>query len=599
MPRKKARTSDKHPSLQTKRKKRRVSSSTDDREDLSGNKAQQQTDAGAAAFDGNGDPSHPDTSLRDTRGIIDDSAQHVHARSRDAAEKDGDDTIATASKAAEEWEGRAFERIKLDGLAKKNRRWHVLVPKTRHALRLRKMQCIKLGATYPSAESAARAADRALIAMWGRMDAEDYLNFPSSDYSDCIQLYGVDLTRFLLDIVEHGKEMVEKAKNASRVTKQTEYSSRLRRVYQQNKTLREKCDALISDQRDLFTFHKTSCGVCVNCRQPWLDKVCARYKEARDMEYKFREHAKLIVDGPELSAYKMAIQRAKGEGNKDLAQRITEAMYSKYPLPEIEEREAGDTRKEKTDVPNTQVEKTADTLVWLIKPFPNKKTREYNTKHTESAHAQLQLQLTLSAQREMNQMKRAALEYDDQNVSEYQIKRKSPNRKVYEELLTSIDQAAEEGLDLLFIREDARTWLKPNTYRLNQCSYCKTWHRPHLEYCPLMQATCALEKDWDIDHKKPLCRVCKDEGENCRACLARCSIPDFLHHPLRVPAPFMSEISPDMQNLLESMKRMSDSAITEFKSPHLSATLTPESFLALALVAEAMVDNAINERTLV
>lgn len=519
-----------------------------------------------------------------------------HGGSLNARTREGEDSPSTNH--AEDWKSRAFERIAVDGLAKKHRRWHVLIPKTCNVLRLRGMKCIKLGATYPSPESAARAADRALIAMWGRLDAEDYLNFPLRDYDGCFQRYGVDLTRYFLGIIEKGKEMVDIAKSASRVPEQTEYSRRLGRVIQQNKRVKEQSDLILSEQSKVYKFHKNNCGVCPSCRQPWLEKVCVRYKEARNVDYKFRDHATMIVDGSELSAYKMAISRAKKEGRKDIVQKITEAMYEAYPLPEVLQDQANtppSVAVEKGEKRDT-LGKTADdkdSLEWLMKPFPNKKTREFNRKHTASAHAQLQLRLTLSMNQEMKQMKEAALEYDAPHVSEFQIKRKNANGNIYKNLLMSIDQAAAEGSRILFIREDAPTWMKPNTYKLNQCSYCKTWHRPHLEYCPFMQATCAVTKS----NTEPLCLVCNDEKDNCSACLVRCTLPDFIHHPQQIPAPYLSKLSPEMLKLLESMRELSSAAISEFNSPHLSDMLTPQSLLALAVIAEAMVDTALERIT--
>lgn len=499
------------------------------------------------------------------------------------------------SSTAEDWEARAFERIKLDGMAKKNLRWHVLIPSTRHALRVRGMKCVKLGAMYPSPEYAARAADIALIALWGRLDSEDYLNFPLHDYDEsmCYQRYGGDLTRYMIDIVEMGKKMVAQAKSTLPAPRPSEYFERLQKMYHQNAIMRAKYDALISEHEDLYKFHKNKCGVCVNCRQPWLGRACLRYKQAKDLGYKFREHAKMIVDGPELSAFKRSIQRAKKEGKNDIARKITNAMYAKYPLPDISKDRLQVTAAQPITESSPEydvcqnIEKYEDSLEWLMTPFPNKMTREYNRKHTESAYAQLRLYLSSSMNQEIHRAKKSALEYDEKGIYEFQIKRKRPGGNVYDELLGTIDHAAASESDILFVREDARTWLKPSTYKLNQCSYCKTWHKLDLKICPFMRATCAVPKS----NQDILCRVCRDGKENCKVCLARCTIPEFLCHPLRVPAPFLSDMSPEMLSLLSSIVDMSSAAISEFKSPHLSGKLTPKTLLALAIVTEAMVDS--------
>lgn len=504
------------------------------------------------------------------------------------------------------WKARGFQRIQLDARARKNFRWHVLIPNKcflKLGSRDIEKHCVKLGATYPSPESAARAADQALIAMWGPMDSEEFLNFPIQDYEkdESVQRYGPDLTRYMLTLIEKGSEMVAKAKDSAHTPEQSDFTRRLRMLYQRSKQVSDECNALLANESDKYKFHTSNCGVCPSCRQPWLEKACVRYKEARELKYKYREHARIAVEGTEILAYRTAIKRAKIEGKKDIARKIMDEMYARYPLPNngphIMRETVQDTEGNRRALGNSakletrKREDIQDSLTWLITPFPPKKIREYTKKHTESAHAQLNIRLNSATSKEIETIKRSAIEYNRSDVLQYQIKRKFPNDNIYRDLLSSIDLATAEGSDILFVREDAQTWMKPNTYKLNQCSYCKTWHGTNLKLCPFMQATCAIHTS-EAQH---LCQVCKDRQENCKACLSQCSVPKIVWNRKRAPAPWLPQMSPEMIQLLMSIKNMATAAISEFKSPHLNGKLTPETLLALAIITEVIVDNGLRK----
>lgn len=127
-------------------------------------------------------------------------------------------------------EGHRFKRIRLEKVSARQRKrikhvdgWEVLVP-TKGALSMlaaslpgtQRTQCklCPLGAIYPTDELAARAADRALIALSGRLASEALLNWPLDEYpeGDCHQLYGAQLARYMTQIVEDGQREMEAAR---------------------------------------------------------------------------------------------------------------------------------------------------------------------------------------------------------------------------------------------------------------------------------------------------------------------------------------------------------------------------------------------------
>ena len=503
-----------------------------------------------------------------------------------------------------------YERIQIDTKAKKNKKWNVLIPKKPMQRIASLEKClVKLGAAYPSPESAARAADMALIAMWGRANAEEYLNFPLKDYKEdeCFQRYGIDLTRYMISIIDKGKDMVSAANSV--VAEHNDFSRRQMRRYTQEKEFSKRISE-VTDQNPLYTWHTKPCGLCLHCRQPWLGKPCVRYKLSKEYKYKRSEHARMTVESLESMAYREASQLAKAAGKKKVAHKIIEEMETKYPIPEISQHprvedmvetdvdEEGDEQASISGISAMAIceqdqEKTSGEvqkdLEWLLKPFPAKREREYIKFQTESCYTQMDLQLRQAVSRDIEQSLSRQEEASKPTRWTFPIKHNFPTKGGYKQMLRTIDQAEREGSDFLFLREDALTWLRPSTYKVNQCTYCRTWHKANLLYCPLMQNLCAIPSEERIFN----CLKCKDSGENCKHCLQNVKLPSSVWTPFLMPVPWVEKISPGMAQLMISMKNLASCAISEFKSPHIAGKLSPDALLALGVLAQTMIDHEI------
>lgn len=165
-----------------------------------------------------------------------------------------------------------FVRIKRDFKAKVNLKWHVLIPKkprvqTRDMEKMEK-DLVRLGAVYPSPEEAARAADKALIAMWGTQDAEDFLNYSSTEYNadECYRRFGSDLTEYLARLVEQGQLQMDSRPKRYKPQEKNEYARRLLESYKFSALTRHRINSLVSSDPTL-SLQKERCGICRYCRQ--------------------------------------------------------------------------------------------------------------------------------------------------------------------------------------------------------------------------------------------------------------------------------------------------------------------------------------------
>jgi hypothetical protein len=506
-----------------------------------------------------------------------------------------------------------YERIQIDPKAKKNKKWNILIPrKPMKRITSLEKSLVKLGAAYPSPESAARAADMALIAMWGRANAEEYLNFPLGEYKEdeCFQRYGVDLTRYMISIIDKGKDMVSSAYSV--VAEHNDFSLRQMRRFTQKKEFKERMSEVM-DQNPLYTWHTNACGVCLHCRQPWLGKPCVRYKISKEYKYKRSEHVRMAVESLESMAYREASQIARIAGKKKVSHKIIEELETKYPLPQnshplhVENMEDTDLDEEGQDqvslsgisamtICEQDQEKTSGQILkdleWLLKPFPAKREREYIKFQTESCYTQMDLQLRQAISRDIEQSLSRQEEASKSSRWTFPIKHSFPTKGGYKQILRTIEQAEREGSDFLFLREDALTWLRPSTYKVNQCTYCRTWHRANLLYCPLMQNLCTIPSEEKVFN----CSQCKDTGENCKHCLQNVKLPLTVWTPFLMSVPWVDKISPGMTQLMISMKNLANSAISEFKCPHIAGKLSPDALLALGVLAQIMIDDEIQNQ---
>lgn len=125
---------------------------------------------------------------------------------------------------------------------------------------------VPLGAVFGTAAEAAKAADKALIAMWGPRNASAHLNFPLVEYGgEAVQRYGPELSTYLLKLCEDGKAARHKAKardEAERYVKNLGESHVSRRLARSIRRMKSAPD---------FVDPHAACGVCPACRQVrWL-----------------------------------------------------------------------------------------------------------------------------------------------------------------------------------------------------------------------------------------------------------------------------------------------------------------------------------------
>lgn len=474
-------------------------------------------------------------------------------------------------------------------------KWEVLIPK--YPVRRMKddKSFVKLGARYPTAESAAWAADKALIAVWGRGDAEEHLNFPLSNYDPDVyfQRYGVDLSHYYVSLVQQGKEMVQALAKSS--TRHTAYSLlKMRRIAQGKQFAKER--QKVYDENPMYKFHTIRCGMCPACRQPGSVMPCIRSQKSRELGYQMKEHAQMSIEGLESMAYQEAYRYAKSKNENDIANAILEEKERKFPLPElnppstdsvahvvVEDIPRHDEVKEETPYDR----KPAD-FQWII-PFPTIKQRDYIKKRTEAGHKQMNLRLESVVAKEAKAVRDAILEDDSFIKYEYPIRERQRDDGRYYQMLKAIDIARKEGSEILFAQELSPIWMRPSTYKSQQCPYCRRWHAPNLKLCPFMQATAAI-----VTKERPMCNRCQDSG--CSFC-TKGSLPACAWTPEFTRVPWVDDVSPEMLNLMISIQHIGNAAISELKSPLIAGKLTANALLAIAVMAEVMIDDSLKQQT--
>lgn len=472
-------------------------------------------------------------------------------------------------------------------------RWEVLIPKCSVHRMKNEKSFVKIGAKYPTAESAARAADKALIAVWGRGDAEEHLNFPLSNYDPNVyfQRYGVDLSHYLVSLVQQGKQMQDVAKSSSRHREVG--SLHLRRFAQQRQFAQER--KKMYDKNPLYKFHTIPCGVCPACKQPWLAMACVRSLKARELGYRTREHVQMSIEGLEAMSYRKAYRYAKAKNEKDIGTAIVKEFERKYPVPELEPpskdkvapgvvEDAPDHDEAKEE---TTYERTPGDFQWMIH-FPTIKQRDFIKKRTEAGHRQMNLRLESVMAKEAKAVRDEILEDDSFVKYEYPIRERQRDDGGYYNMLQSIDTARREGSDILFAQERSPIWMRPSTFKSQQCPYCRGWHAPNLKLCPFMQATAAI-----VTAERPMCNRCKDSG--CSFC-TKGSLPSWVWTPEFTRVGWVDEVSPEMLNLMLSIQHIGNAAISELKSPLIAGKLTANALLAMAVMAEVLIDDSLKRQ---
>jgi hypothetical protein len=481
-----------------------------------------------------------------------------------------------------------------------------------------------LGAVYPSAELAARAADRALIAMSGRLASQGLLNWPLSNYPELEnhQRFGTDLTRFMLGIRREGRWAMDDAiLHALKrsvpclplLPDQSLKSNETKRLELETQLTQKNVAALL-EKNPMYTFHLRPCGLCLHCRLPELRERCVRHA-LNSYNYNPRAHALLDAEGEERYAYRRAINSAKAKGDQSAYARLVTEMRAKFPLPDVTEddfdilntsyrgstsaigpntnRETAKSAPGQATAPmgvGTDATQTRPNhLTWLIEPTKDTDSfRPWYRQQTRYARRKLCRELEKAVSVDISNVKRSVLDASRKTTWENPMGSKFPKPSRHSDILKSRELSLREASELVPIAADNPIWSRSADHR-SLCTWCGSRaHGSKIKDCIFLQNTCAIATPGSI----PTCTVCLDASSaKCSACL---------QGDLDLPAPVnmaphgcrdVSAMVPaSMQDLVLSLEDIASAAISEFDSPQLAGMLTPDAALAISLIAETLID---------
>ena len=563
---------------------------------------------------GGGDDSDRETiAPESTAGPSSASRQSEHTEQSEAS----DESAPRAATAP--MEARQYRRVQLQRVSARQKRrakhvdgWEVLVP-TKGALSMlaaalpgtQRTSCklCPLGAVYPSADGAAKAADRALIALSGRLAAESLLNWPLDAYpeEECHQLYGPHLARYLNEIVQESKEEMEMAR--SRLGPPT-----VRQEDRARKRARKVRDLAVSkliQEEPLYTFAQQPCGLCRPCRHPELGKRCLRAQMGTP-GYQPRNHAILEVEGVEKRAYHVAMEKAREEGDLELYRRLQqglagisqeEARTGRENLPiRRDHSDDGLRHSRTTGEAMASVQdgcRSATSLQWLMDPSDvSAPLSTAFAKERQRRAMALAEQISV----EVGRSKRSIIESTKKRSWEMPTGA-LPSGNKHDDILVSRRLAENESAELIESHADDPN---PGFNVERKCRWCgaKQHGSRSQKQCPFLQAALAISLPVDFD-----CAACKDApGASCSACLrGSAGLPPevvSLDVPLRQDAgrvDWATRLSPGMLDLVWSIRRIAGAAVSEFGAEHLTAKLSPDALLAIAAIAETLIDDALKQ----
>lgn len=478
-----------------------------------------------------------------------------------------------------------IQLVRVNSTKKKNMKsyvdgWNVLLP-TKGALWLaaaklpdkRRSSCklYPLGAVFPSAEMASRAADRALIALSGRLASSSLLNWPLDEYpkATCHQRFGSCLARYLLEIVQEGRRAMKAARDAvmGRVRTQEED-----RVLKRHKQIMEREAAELLKKNPLYSFIQRQCGTCPPCLSPDGDQQCVRLCELGFDEdgYRSQDHALLDAEGVEMRAYHEAIKVAGSRGDAALRARlvIEAAGVAESSSPGEQGRSSG------SSLENTP----RNSLRWLVDPTGMRGLDTDTTHPVPSAEKIFQ---------EVKEVKADVVAATKEHAWEFPMLRPFPRA-----------WASRGGEDASDVGDGSEGITMDNSV---VCRWCgEKRHGPKgqnksQKQCPVLQAALAVVVP-------ATCKACGGTpGASCSVCLRGSAglPPDVLglSAPLRGEpgcADWASRLSPAMLDLVLSIRRLANVAISDFCAEHLEAQLTPDDLLTLANLASEAIDEAVH-----
>ena len=448
-----------------------------------------------------------------------------------------------------------------------------------------------LGAVFPSAEMAARAADRALIAVSGRLASSTLLNWPLEQYpeSSCYQRFGSDLVRYLQGIMAEGRAEMEAAKGQDLSE---------RGVLDRDWRLRQKMAARILKEDPLYRAHMRPCGTCQPCMSAGSTSSQEQHGGDFDGCTRMRtlhDHVLLEAEGVEMRAYREAIKAAEASGDVARSDRLVhEAVSVALPLaPPLPaslvsgngrnqgNTSAGPSSSGKSSLRSRRRQMPA--LDWVVDP-----TGKMGVDTNVAAPWYGALKLA----QDVAELRSRVLASTKRHAWEMPMRRPFPEAGPPSRPTT------------------VGAWESSSLPLARICKWCGgTWHGPKgQKRCPLLQAALALPGQPEpaaaaTAVTKPACATCNDEpGSSCGTCLrGNAGLPSEaveLMAPLRGEpgcADWANRLSPAMLDLALSIRGLANAAISDFHARHLTAQLTPDVLMNLLKVADALIDDAVRQ----
>ena len=460
-----------------------------------------------------------------------------------------------------------------------------------------------------TAIDAARAADVALIAMWGPTAAEPLLNFPLDSYTAAQrqQLFGNSLSSFLLSLCEQAKAQRAKAVFETGVAKRDAGVSQLSKWEEEAKERRSKIHRL---KRTKLIDETKRCGVCPACRRPWLKEVCYRRQRARQVGYNSTKVAEAMLndDDDESSGDDDGDSSSSSSDDEDDDDEVLvegEEIHVAGDKNKLENGGGdGDITRRKPKKHQNQKEKTKTDeyeLKWYAKPTGTKGAAaaaaardRHRFLHLESLHTRAESTALEEAAAEAAALTTALTASLPAGHSTAPPPKNIIPPPPHAALLRHALDCAALGTDLsLFDDEDPRfsKAIGPQG-QLNQCNLCYGWHAAsHPEQCPVIQAAYAVPISRQQQQQQQRCPHCADAAvPGCKKCVRK-SLPVGVWTPAVMPVgSWMDEsIQPGVSEIMGSVQSVASAAVVDFDRPEVAAKLGPHALLAMGLLAKELV----------
>jgi hypothetical protein len=434
-------------------------------------------------------------------------------------------------------------------------------------------------------DAAARAADRAVVALLGPRRAAAFLNFPLDPPRglEDKRRYGHDLSTFLSDGLE--KEAAA-AKDAARraASGAANDAARARRLeaHERRRDREQALEGLKARNPGLpFDAVSVPCGVCPSCRRPWLGDACQRVLLSQRSKFSFAKALDAEVDAPKAKARRAARVKAKLFAGEDVLAESSDAEGAGV-APARAQRVVASHHQQHKQQQQQKVE-------WIDDP-----PRPLERAAAKARRRQLDAEIRLAEQQvAAEDAAAAAAALPPFHVWTALPPAQEPCDIVvpppHAALLDQAEECAAADAVMALVSDDDPRWVGPPSYASgNQCALCKRIHS--LKACPVLRVALAAPA-------APLspCPACNtgddDEPLGCEVC--RHGMPRELWVPAWVPARWLRRALPETLGVMEAARDVANAAVADFCRPDVVQTLGPEALLAVGLLAEEAAASAL------